>query len=97
MSLDHRPCFRSLLNRPLCHLHSWDRAINRKSIVDKLGGLILIGGLLANVMVTIGLTFVSVNNYPGGEAIEALKRIGASTGRSGEQVRDVGMGQVLIR
>ena len=65
--------------------------------MDKLGGLILIGGLLANVMVTIGLTFVSVNNYPGGEAIEALKRIGATSGRSGEQVRDFYMGQVLIR
>ena len=66
-------------------------------MMDKLGGLVLLGGLLLNLVVTIGLTFVSVNNYPGGEAIEALKRIGASTGRSGEQVRDVGMGQVLIR
>jgi hypothetical protein len=43
----------------------------------------LLGGLFLNLVVTIGLTFVSVHNYPGGEAIEALRRVGASSGRSG--------------
>jgi hypothetical protein len=62
---------------------SWDRATKRKSMMDKLGGLVLLGGLFLNLVVTIGLTFVSVNNYPGGEAIEALRRVGASSGRSG--------------
>lgn len=50
--------------------------------MDKLGGLVLLGGLFLNLVVTIGLTFVSVHNYPGGEAIEALRRVGASSGRS---------------
>lgn len=62
---------------------SWDRASKRKSLMDKLGGLVLLGGLVVNVVVTIGLTFVSVHNYPGGEAIEALRRVGATSGRSG--------------
>ena len=62
----------------------WQRATGRKSLLDKLGGLILVGGILANLVVTLGLTFVSVNNYPGGEAMRALRSIGAATGRNGE-------------
>jgi hypothetical protein len=62
----------------------WRRATGRKSLLDKLGGLVLVGGILANVVVTLGLTFVSVHNYPGGEAIRALRAMGAGTGRSGK-------------
>ena len=70
-----------------CHgltRNRWQRATGRKSLLDKLGGLVLIGGILANLVVTLGLAFVSVNNYPGGEAMRALRSIGAGTGRNGE-------------
>jgi hypothetical protein len=42
-----------------------------------------VGGLLANLVVTIGLTFVSVHNYPGGDAIRALRELGSDSGHTG--------------
>jgi len=59
-------------------------AKGRKTLLDKLGGLVLVGGILANVVVTLGLTFVSVHNYPGGDAIRALRVMGAGTSQKGE-------------
>jgi hypothetical protein len=58
---------------------SLTNALSSKGLLERFMILFLIGMFMASTAYTAGSTYVSVNNYPGGAAIERLKSLGRNS------------------